>query len=112
LQPNSKLPAINCRYFQVFRRNPFPKVPSSVIRAIRERVEDPAAIIELLYDIDFCFPLITQTVTEIASEAPFQNPNNQHYANVFLLVSYASWFVNFIRTGRTSTADVVLRSVL
>ena len=101
----------NCKFYMTFKNNPFPKVSSSVIRSLREKGNDKSATAQLLHNVNFCFPLITQTVSEIAATEQ-GNANNEHYCSVFLLFSFVSWYGSFTKTGRTYPAHIVFNSLM
>jgi hypothetical protein len=88
--PSNKISS-DCRYFTIFKSTPFPNIPSSVIRNIRNSLDNRGAMVQILFGVNFCFPLITRTVSDIAEEdLSSTSPANRDYWHEFLFFSFVS----------------------
>lgn len=102
----------NCSYLMLFKNNPFPKIHQSTITSLRENYQSKEKISEILYDMDFAFPVITQSLTDISQNLEKMSPNNQIYSSIFLFYSFVAWYINYTKSGRIYPADVVLASLM
>ncbi|OHS97896.1 hypothetical protein TRFO_35805 [Tritrichomonas foetus] len=102
----------NCSYFMLFKNTPLPKVHNSFISQIRENHNIKEKIGEVLYTINFTFPVITQSIADLARDINRMSENNQIYSSVFIFYSFFGWFINYTKTGRVYPADVVFSALL
>ena len=85
----------NCKYFMFFKNNPLPKVPQSTILLIQENHQSKEKMSEILYNISFPFPVITQSISEISRDLEKMSENNKIYSSIFLFYSFFAWFINY-----------------
>ncbi|KAK8885455.1 hypothetical protein M9Y10_040903 [Tritrichomonas musculus] len=102
----------NCPYFMLFKNNPLPKVPTSTISLIQEMHQSKEQLSQILYDMEFQFPVITQSISEISQNIDKMSENNKIYSSIFLFYSFFAWFINYTKTGLVYPGDIVLTSLL